>query len=496
MPDLYEPGEFALADKLLPTEHRAGRLATLQKLYQTDPALAREVISYAWPNERHRPYTDEELRARLAIQEQAARATKVGAELFEDLFPSVSAAYNAYEFERARQAALDAQNFPALNFTQPTMASYALGGGGQAQDPVASAPPVHHRRHYHRHHKMAEATSPFEVKLPDDYPDRLRALDIPWSSMTPDTDYHVVHLDNIDQAMLHKRNIILGMMGGGLVGGLGGRALHRKAKLPGLLLGGVLGGALGGRVPVRKAMLYEADKYTGGRPLYGKKQAEDRSERAKIEKMWARLSDAQRETIKTDARKILATSETPDLDAALAARLLRETPHAHEVHDQWAVMGGGGWSAKDQRVYFTPEASRHPAVVSHELGHADVEQHPWQRWSQSTPANVAWMMGPLSGLYAGSLSPRGIGTVLGPLAWTALTQGPKAYSERKAWEYGRKQFEATHPTEAQRANFEKTRANALGTYNNVAAATLGISLLGAGARAALEGHLRRRGQWR
>ena len=152
MPDLYEPGEFSLADKLLPTEHRAARLAVLQRLYKRDPRLAQEVISYAWPNERHRPYTDVELRQRLAIKARAALNTKVGAELFDELFPSVSAAYDAYEMERQRQAAIEAQNYPAMNFTQPMMASYALGGQQMSQ---GSTPPVHHRRHYHRHHKAA-----------------------------------------------------------------------------------------------------------------------------------------------------------------------------------------------------------------------------------------------------------------------------------------------------------------------------------------------------
>ncbi len=377
MPDLYEPGEFSLADKLLPTEHRAARLAVLQRLYKRDPRLAQEVISYAWPNERHRPYTDQELRQRLAIKARAALNTKVGAELFDELFPSVSAAYDAYEMERQRQAAIEAQNYPAMNFTQPMMASYALGasmgadpGGGMTQ------PPVHHRRHYHRHHKVAQTES------------------------------------------------------------------------------------------------------------------------EKVEKAWNKLTEEQREKIRLEAKKILQPSTDATLDEQLAAKLLHGAGVNHAIHDKWNIAGGGGWSSKDNSLYFTPQASKNPHVVAHEVGHSQLEKMPYQRLAQSTASGMGFMLGPLFGVHMGAVPATPAGRVAMSVAWPLLTQGPRLYAEHKAWDLGRERFQAAAPSEAQRAEFEKTRDAALKTYHNVAAITLGTTLLGAGVRTGVDAWLRHKGQRR
>lgn len=184
MSDLLSPGEFSLTDKLAPREHIEGRLSALRKLYGVDPDLAREVISYAWPNANGRPWGQEELHGRLAIQEKeaslrnfffftlmkpftnAAKAihrhrtpTKdsekraaidvtarffksASADVVNSVFPSLGAAFDAFSQERQRQDAIaqmeNFQKYPALNFTQPSMAMYAMG-----------AEPPHHR---HRHH--------------------------------------------------------------------------------------------------------------------------------------------------------------------------------------------------------------------------------------------------------------------------------------------------------------------------------------------------------
>lgn len=279
MSDLLAPGEFSLADKLQPAEYLHGRTKALQHLHRLDPALAAEVISYAWPHPASRQWTDDELYERLgtprgrrqggvtkvgyeptetreqwaarmaylsaqreperaAIREHAERellrlqapavastpvarpltpvvapSGSVGdstrraftrrevygplvgvaalglglygglrfyrsqypttqsdlsektaqvrvafrylgkfAESFVDSYmPSMGAAFDAFRLERMRQQALDqAENvakFPALHFTQPMMASYAMGGGA----PVDAGGGSHHH-HRHRHH--------------------------------------------------------------------------------------------------------------------------------------------------------------------------------------------------------------------------------------------------------------------------------------------------------------------------------------------------------
>lgn len=72
------------------------------------------------------------------------------AESFVDAYmPSMGAAFDAFSAERDRQEAIEeaenAQRFPALHFTQPVMASYAMGGG------MPQVPSGHHHRR-HRHH--------------------------------------------------------------------------------------------------------------------------------------------------------------------------------------------------------------------------------------------------------------------------------------------------------------------------------------------------------
>lgn len=83
-----------------------------------------------------------------------AASTYLGkfAEGFVDSYmPSVGAAFDAFHLERARQNALSAAEdqfrYPALHFTQPVMAQYAMGGG---PSPAPAGGSHHHRRH--RHH--------------------------------------------------------------------------------------------------------------------------------------------------------------------------------------------------------------------------------------------------------------------------------------------------------------------------------------------------------
>lgn len=198
-------GEFSLADKIQPYEHIQGRLAVLRRAYAVNPDVARDVISYAWPHAQNRPWTHEELYERLGIpapqaekvafdpfigikaiwqhkgmltpsasqrnreardaykrkkerqdreqaEKTAARFLKGAAAAFVNQYlPSLGAAFDAFEASRAQQEALDAARqriaYPAMHFTQPMMASYAMGGG-QEEPP----PSHHHRRHHRRHH--------------------------------------------------------------------------------------------------------------------------------------------------------------------------------------------------------------------------------------------------------------------------------------------------------------------------------------------------------
>lgn len=187
MSDLLSPGELLLSDKLQSAEYLQGRTGALQRLHRLDPRLAAEVISYAWPHPAGRSWTDDELYERLGTPKPRTRkqgslaaflhvvgetptlfraakerldrakrqdATKVAARYlgkfastFVDTYmPSVGAAFDAFQMERARQEALEASKYPALHFTQPLMASYAMGGGAPVSAPSGS----HHRRH--RHH--------------------------------------------------------------------------------------------------------------------------------------------------------------------------------------------------------------------------------------------------------------------------------------------------------------------------------------------------------
>lgn len=149
---LLGPEEFTLQDKLERPEHLQGRLAALRRLYQKDRHLAREIVSYAWPHERARPWTSAELRQKLWAEgrEKAAQLIlkEAAAEFLYRTLPSVGAAFDAFEAERSRQQALEAQadarRYPALSYTQPTAMQYAMGGG-------QAPPPVHHH-HRHRHH--------------------------------------------------------------------------------------------------------------------------------------------------------------------------------------------------------------------------------------------------------------------------------------------------------------------------------------------------------
>lgn len=159
MSDLLATGEFSLADKLQPPEYLQGRTGALQRLHKLDPRLASEIISYAWPHPAGRAWTDDELYERLGTPDRRRKAVKTAslylgkfAEGFVDLYmPSVGAAFDAFHLERARQNALSAAEdqfrYPALHFTQPVMAQYAMGGGPSSA-PTGGSP--HHRRH--RHH--------------------------------------------------------------------------------------------------------------------------------------------------------------------------------------------------------------------------------------------------------------------------------------------------------------------------------------------------------
>ena len=154
MNDLLNPGEFSLSDKVQSPEHLHGRLRALRKLYRTDPSLAASVVSYGWPHPQKRDWTPDELADRLGVrkvaEEVAARYLKEAASEFVDTYmPSLGAAFDAFAQTRdqqaARQAAIDAQRYPALAMTQPMMASYMLG-----QNADTGAPTTHsHRRHHH-----------------------------------------------------------------------------------------------------------------------------------------------------------------------------------------------------------------------------------------------------------------------------------------------------------------------------------------------------------
>lgn len=152
MSALLGPDEFSLQDKLESPEHLQGRLAALRRIYQKDRRLAREVISYAWPHERKRPWTSSELRQKLWAEgrEKAAQVLlkEAASEFLYRTLPSAAAAFDAFEAERARQDAIEAQanaqRYPAMAYTQPTAMQYAMGGG-------QAPPPVHHHRR-HRHH--------------------------------------------------------------------------------------------------------------------------------------------------------------------------------------------------------------------------------------------------------------------------------------------------------------------------------------------------------
>lgn len=199
MSDLLGPGELGLSDKLQSSEYLQGRTGALQRLHKLDPRLAAEVISYAWPHPAARTWTDEELYERLGTPRRGVRkqgswkallhvvgetptllraakerrekaqrredrekerraAVKTAsrylgkfAESFVDAYmPSMGAAFDAFQMERARQSAMDeaenASRYPALHFTQPMMASYAMGMGA----PTVASGGSHHRRH--RHH--------------------------------------------------------------------------------------------------------------------------------------------------------------------------------------------------------------------------------------------------------------------------------------------------------------------------------------------------------
>lgn len=149
----FAPGEFSLGDKIQPHEYIKSRAEVLKRLYGVDSNLARDVISVVYPHEAKRPWTDEEIRARLELPTEMAQAlqtspvVKAASEFLAANFPSLSSAFSAYEQERQRQAYLaDAearQRFPGLHATQPEMAS-------MFQQSQGFAPPVHHR--HRRHH--------------------------------------------------------------------------------------------------------------------------------------------------------------------------------------------------------------------------------------------------------------------------------------------------------------------------------------------------------
>lgn len=444
MADLYEPGEFSLTDKLLPTDHRQARLAVLQKLYGMDPGLAREVISYAWPHERNRPYTDEELRQRLAIQEAAAKSTKMGSELFNDLFPSVTAAYDAFEVERARQAALEAQNYPALNFTQPMMASYALGPTPSDQ---STAQPVHHRRHYHRHHKTAQY---FDHDIEVD-------TSLPHGEIA-----HRVHgFNEFGEPMVQLR------MHPEYLRSFEGNDLERATR-----------------------KYFDAKGSTIQKELVAYQQKHAETEGERVKRVWDTIQESEKEKIREQARKLLVPSQSPSLDEALSARLLARSPVQHHIGDEWNVASGGAWSRKDNKVYFSPEAVKDPSVVAHELGHEQVEHTPG-KWTQHDALGLARVSGLFAGGYLTAFLPTRKARLLAPFLITAATQGPGLYSEHKAWDFGRKSFQDNEATPEQMAAFEATRRNALGTYHNIAGLTLGTNLLGAVMREGFDAYRRK-----
>lgn len=150
------PGEFFLTDKMQPQGHLEERLKILREAYAKDPEMTRAVLSYTLPHRRGRYWTHEELAERLALPPVVEGAMKAAAWMLKEAssqflaahFPSVGAAWDAWDTSRAQQAAIEAQaeqlKYPALSFTQPRMMEYAMGGG------QAAPPPVHHRRH--RHH--------------------------------------------------------------------------------------------------------------------------------------------------------------------------------------------------------------------------------------------------------------------------------------------------------------------------------------------------------
>lgn len=230
MSDLLSPGELLLSDKLQSAEYLQGRTGALQRLHRLDPRLAAEVISYAWPHPAGRSWTDDELYERLGTPKPRTRkqgslaaflhvvgetptlfraakerrdrakrrearekerqdATKVAARYlgkfastFVDTYmPSVGAAFDAFQMERARQEALEASKYPALHFTQPMMASYAMGGGAAAPAMTSSH---HHRRHKHGEEKTALPR--WQREEPSLTPDEVRARRTAYWSQAPE----------------------------------------------------------------------------------------------------------------------------------------------------------------------------------------------------------------------------------------------------------------------------------------------------------------------
>lgn len=157
MNPLVGDNEFTLTDKLENPAYLDGRLNALRRLYRKDKRLAREIVSYAWPHERERPWTHSELRAKLYAQggeKMAALLLKEAAsEFLYNHLPSVGAAFDAFDAERAHQDAIEAQReaqrYPSMAFTQPMAQQYAMGGGLSGMG--ASPAPTHHRHRRHHH---------------------------------------------------------------------------------------------------------------------------------------------------------------------------------------------------------------------------------------------------------------------------------------------------------------------------------------------------------
>lgn len=161
MHPLLGPDKFTLGDNIQPDDYLKHRSDLLRRLYKRDPRLTRDLVSSVYEHPLRRPWEDHEIRETLglpavlktAFAAMAPEQLKEANEYLARAFPSLSAAVDAYDHERANQEAVDAARYPALYATQPNvMAAFQQSMGGvPTGSQLGSAPPVHHRRH--RHHR-------------------------------------------------------------------------------------------------------------------------------------------------------------------------------------------------------------------------------------------------------------------------------------------------------------------------------------------------------